>query len=79
MSAVVLVVMLFATMAHAQTLAFPGAEGFGRFASGGRGGSVCKVTSLANSGAGTLRDCLERTGARTIVFTVGGIINAVNE
>ena len=78
MGVIALGLCLWHGAADSQQLAFPGAEGFGRFASGGRGGSVCKVTSLANSGAGTLRDCLERTGARTIVFTVGGIINAVN-
>ena len=65
--------------AQSQQLAFPGAEGHGRFASGGRGGAVCIVTSLANRGAGTLRDCLERTGARTIVFRTGGIIAMVDD
>jgi hypothetical protein len=54
-------------------LAFPGAEGFGRFALGGRGGSVCHVTSLADSGAGTLRDCVSRSNV-TVVFEVGGWI-----
>jgi pectate lyase len=57
-------------------LAFPGAEGEGRLAAGGRGGDVCRVTSLANSGAGTLRECLTSgSGARTVVFETAGIID----
>lgn len=55
-------------------VAFPTAEGYGKNALGGRGGTVCQVTTLADSGAGSLRDCLTRTGARTVVFRVGGTI-----
>lgn len=62
-------------------LAFPGAEGYGRFAIGGRGGRVVKVTSLADYGSGeapipgTLRYAVEQeTGPRTIVFDVGGLL-----
>lgn len=54
--------------------AFPGAEGFGAFASGGRGGRVIAVTTLADDGPGSLRAALRATGPRTIVFRTGGTI-----
>jgi pectate lyase len=53
--------------------AFPGAEGFGRFASGGHGGETVHVTTLDDSGPGSFRDAVSKPD-RTVVFDVGGII-----
>ncbi|MBQ7239562.1 MAG: polysaccharide lyase [Bacteroidales bacterium] len=54
--------------------AFPGAIGGGRYSFGGRGGKVFVVTSLADSGPGTLREACETGGARIVVFNVAGEI-----
>ena len=56
------------------TLAFPGAEGYGAYAKGGRGGKVLFVTNLNDSGPGSLREAVEAKGPRTVIFRVGGVI-----
>ncbi len=55
-------------------LAFPGAEGYGAYAKGGRGGKVLFVTNLNDAGPGSLREAIESKGPRTVIFKVGGVI-----
>lgn len=72
----VLLLTLFLLLGYhlrAQTLSFPGAEGFGRFATGGRGGDVYIVTNLNDTGPGSFRDAVSRPN-RIVVFEVGGVI-----
>ena len=54
---------------------FPGAQGSGATGLGGRGGRVIRVTTLADNGPGSLRECMKATGKRICVFRVGGIID----
>ncbi|MBC7947371.1 MAG: pectate lyase [Chitinophagaceae bacterium] len=60
----------------AQPIAFPGAEGFGKFASGGRGGKVMIVKNLNDKGEGSFRHALEQYPGEplTILFSISGII-----
>ena len=67
-----LAVVSLTTMA--QVPAFPGAEGHGRYVTGGRGGEVRHVTNLNNSGAGSFRNAVSGDSKKIVVFDVGGVI-----
>ena len=55
-------------------MAFPGAEGYGRYAQGGRGGQILFVTNLHDRGPGSLREAIDTEGPRTILFRISGTI-----
>ncbi|MGH1340823.1 MAG: pectate lyase family protein [Nannocystales bacterium] len=69
-------VCLFASSEASALPSFPGAEGIAGAVTGGRGGRVIKVTTLAPSGPGSLQAALDTDGPRIIVFDVSGVIEA---
>jgi len=64
----------FTSTIYSQQLAFPTAEGYGKYSAGGRGGRIYEVTTLNNSGPGSLGEAIGASGPRTVVFRISGTI-----
>ena len=80
MKPTLLAVGLLTLAATAQALpVIPGGAGFGMDTKGGRGGKVYKVTNVNASGSGSLKACIDATGARTCVFEVSGTIRITSD
>jgi len=79
---ILIVIMFHVLGANGQVKlpAFPGAEGHGKYTTGGRGGRVIYVTSLADTNTqGTLRYALNQSGARIIEFKLSGTIQLTSD
>jgi len=66
--------LLVIKVSLAQVPAFPGAEGFGKYTTGGRGGEIVLVTNLEDEGEGSFRKAVAKSYPRIVVFTVSGTI-----
>ena len=74
LAACTLFFLVLPTIGQAQQLAFPGAEGAGRYSAGGRGGKTLRVTNLNDNGPGSLRAAVQVKQPRIIIFDVAGTI-----
>src|SRR5215217_5512797 len=61
-----------------KSIAFPGAEGFGKYTTGGRGGKVVIVSNLDDDGPGSFRAAAQAKGPRIIVFKISGTIHLLS-